>query len=81
MAQESEDGIIPGWVEGKRTAEDMEDSIMVAARDVMRKRQDREVSFPQAGGRSDTSEDEEMNVKVSPEPAGRTQNSPEPQDD
>ena len=81
VALESEDGVIQGWVEAKRAAEDMEDSIMVAARDAMRNRQVREVSYPQAGGRSETPEDEEMVVEVSPEPAGTTQSSPEPQDD
>ena len=81
VAQESEDGVIQGWVEAKWAAEDMEDSITVAARDAMRKRQAREVSYPQAGGRSETPEDEEMIVEVSPVPAGTTQSSPEPQDD
>ena len=81
VAQELEDGIIQGWVEAKRTAEEMEDSIMVAARDAMRKRQAREVFYPQAGRRSETPEIEEMIVEVSPEPAGTAQNSPEPQDD
>ena len=81
VAQESEDGVIQGWVEAKRAAEDMEDSITVTARDVMGKRQAREVSYPQAGGRSETTEDEEMVVEVSPKPAGTTQSSPEPQDD
>ena len=80
VAQESEDGVIQGWVEVKRTAEEMEDSITVAARDAIRKRQAREVSYPQAGGRSETLEDEEMIVEVSPEPAGMAQNSLEPQD-
>ena len=68
-------------MEAKRTAEEVEDSITVAARDAMRKRQAREVSYPQASGRSETPEDEEMIVEVSPEPAGKAQNSPEPQDD
>ena len=45
VAQESEDGIIQGWVEAKWVVEDMEDSFMVAARDAMRKRQAREVSY------------------------------------
>ena len=81
VAQELEDGVIQGWVEAKRTTEEMEDSIMVAARDAMRKRQAREVSYPQAGGRSENPEDEEMIVEVSPEPAVMAQNSPEPQDD
>ena len=81
VAQESEDGIIQGWVEAKKRAEEMEDSIPVAARDAMRKRQAREVSDPQAGGRSETPEDEEMILEVSPEPAGMAQNLPEPQDD
>ena len=81
VAQESEDGVIKGWVEAKRTAEEMEDSITVAARDAMRKRQAREVSYPLAGGRSETPKDEEMIVEVSPEPAGTTQSSPELQDD
>ena len=62
-------------------AEEMEDSITVAVRDAMRKRQAREVSYPQAGGRSETPEDEVMIVEVSPEPAGMAQNSPELQDD
>ena len=81
VAQESEDRVIQGWVEAKRAAEEMEDSITVAARDAMRKRQAREVFYPQAGGRSETPEDEEMVVEVSPEPAGTTQSSPELQDD
>ena len=81
MAQESEDGVIQGWVEAKRTAEEMEDAITVAVRDEMRKRQDGEVSYPQAGGRSEIPEDEEMMVEESPEPAGTAQNSLEPQDD
>ena len=59
----------------------MEDSITVAARDAMRQRQAREVSYPQAGGRSKTPENEDMIVEVSPEPAGTTRNSLEPQDD
>ena len=59
----------------------MKDSIMVAARDAMRKKQAREVSYPLAGRRSETPEDEEMIVEVSPEPAGMAKNSPEPQDD
>ena len=79
VGQESEDGVIQGWVEAKRMAEDMEDSIMVAVRDAMRKRQAREVSYPQAGGRSEAPEDEEMIMEVSPEPAGTAQNSPESQ--
>ena len=54
VAQESEDGVIQGWVEAKRAAENMEDSITVAARNAVRKRQAREVSYPQAGGRSET---------------------------
>ena len=81
VAQESEDGVIEGWVEAKWAAEEMEDSITVAARDAMRKRQAREVSYPQASGRSETPEDEEMIVEMLPEPAGRTHSSPEPQDD
>ena len=76
VAQESEDGVIQGWVVEKRTAEEMEDSITVAARNAIRKRQAREVSYPQAGGRSETPEDEEMIVEVSPEPAGMAQNLP-----
>ena len=81
VAQESEDGVIQGWVEVKRTEEEMEDSITVAARDAMRKRQGRGVSYPQAGRRSETPKDEEMIVEVFPEPVGTVQNSPEPQDD
>ena len=81
VAQESEDGVIQAWVVAKRTAEDMEDSITVVARDAMRKRQAREVSYPQAGGRSETPEDEEMIVEVTPDLAGTAQNSPELQDD
>ena len=81
VAQESEDGVIKGWVEAKRTAKEMEDSIAVAARAAMRKRRAREVSYPQGGGRSETPEDEEMIVEVSPEPVGTAQKSPEPQDD
>ena len=81
MAQESEDGVIQGWVEAKRTAEEMEDSITVAVRDAMRKRQDRKVSYLQAGGSSETLVDEEMIVEVSPEPTGMAQKSLEPQDD
>ena len=38
VAQESEDGVIPGWVEEKRAAEQMDDSNTVAVRDAMRKR-------------------------------------------
>ena len=49
MAQESVDGVIQGWVEAKRTVEEMEDSITVAAMDAMRKRHAREVSYLQAG--------------------------------
>ena len=81
VAQESEDGVIQGWVESKRMAEEMEDSIAVAAWDVMRKGQAREVFYPQGGGRSQTPEDEKMIVEVAPEPVGTAQNSPEPQDD
>ena len=81
VAQESEDGVIQGWVEEKRMAEDMEDSITVAARVALRKRQAKEVSYPQVGGRSETPEDEEMVEEVSLEPAGTTQSLPEPQDD
>ena len=81
VAQESEHGVILGWVEAKRAAEEMVDSIMVDERDAMRKRQARKVSYPQAGRRSETPEDEEMIVEVSPVPAGTTQSSPEPQDD
>ena len=81
VAQESEDGIIQGWVEANRTATDMEDSITVEAIDAMQKRQARAVSYPQAGGRSETPVDKEMIMEVSPEPAGTAQNSPEPQDD
>ena len=81
VAQESEEGVIQGWVKAKRTVEDMEDSIMVATRDAMRKRQAREISYPQAGGRTGTPEDEEMIVEVSLEPVRTTQTSPELQDD
>ena len=83
MAQELEDGVIQGWVEATRMAEDKENSITVAARDAItqRKRQAREVSYPQASGRSETPEDEEMIVEVSPEPVGTTQSSLELQDD
>ena len=81
VAQESEDGVIQGWVEANRMAEEMDDSITVAARDAMRKRQARKVSYPHASGRSETPEDEAMIVEVSPEPAGMTQNSLEPQGD
>ena len=81
MAQELEDGVIQGWVEAKRTAEEMEDSITVAVRDEMRKRQARLVSHLRAGGLSKTPEDKEIIAEVSPEPAGTAQNSPEPQDD
>ena len=38
----------------------------------MRKRQARKVSYPQAGRRSKTPEDEEMIVEASPEQAGMT---------
>src|SRR5437588_9283589 len=41
VAQKSPDGAIRGWVEAKRTANEMEDSITVSARDYMRKRQAR----------------------------------------
>ena len=81
VVQELEDGVIQGWVEAKWAAEDMEDYITVAMRYAMRKRQAREVSYPQAGGRSETPEDKEMIVEVSPEPTGTTQSSLEPQDD
>ena len=81
VAQESEDGVIQGWVEAKRKAEDLEDSITVAVKDAMRKSQARELSYPRAGGRSETPEDEEMIVEVSPEPAGTIQNSLKPQND
>ena len=81
VAQESEDGVIQGLVEVKRTAEEMEASITVAATDALRIRQAREVIYPQAGGRSETPEDQEMIVEVSPETVGTAQNSPEPQDD
>ena len=51
MAQETTSGEMETWVEVKRTAEDMEDMIMVAgARDTMRKWQAREVSYPRARG-------------------------------
>ena len=80
VTQESQDGIIHGWVEAKRTAEEMEDSNMVAARDAMRKGKAREVTYTQAGGRSDTPEDEEMIVELSPEPVGAVQNSLEEPD-
>ena len=78
VAQESEDGVIQCWVEAKRTVEEMEDSITVATRDAMRKRQAREVSCRQAGGRSETPEDEELILQVSPEPVDKAQNAPEP---
>ena len=81
LAQELEDGVIEGWVDAKRTAEEMENSITVAARDAMRKRQVREVSYRQAGGRSQSPEDEEMIVEVFPAPTGKAQNSLELQDD
>ena len=81
MAQESENGVIKEWVEGKRMAEEMEDSITVVARDAIRNRQGRKVSYPQAGRRSETPEDEEMIVEVSPEPAGTAQLAPELHDD
>ena len=81
MAQELEVGVTHGWVETKRAGEKMEDSITVAVRDEMRKRLAREVSYPQAGGRSEPPDDEEMIEEVSPEPAGTAQNSPELQDD
>ena len=66
VAQESEDGVIKGWVEKKRTAEEMADSLMVSARDAIRKRQDREIYYLQAGRRSQTFEDEKMIVEVTP---------------
>ena len=43
VVQESEDGAIQGWVEAKRTGEQNDDSIPVAARDAMRKRMAGEV--------------------------------------
>ena len=46
VAQECKDGVIQDWVEVERTAEEMEDSITVAARDTMRKRHARGVSYP-----------------------------------
>ena len=52
VAQEAGDGVILGSVEAKRTTEEMQDSISVAARDAMSERQAREVAYPQAGGRS-----------------------------
>ena len=54
MTQESEDVIIQGWVEAKRTAEEMKDSITLTPRDPMRNRHGKEVSYPQAGARSET---------------------------
>ena len=66
MAQEWEDVVIQGWVEAKWTAEEMEDSITVAARDAMGKKKAREVSYSQAGGRSETPENEEMIIDVYP---------------
>ena len=71
VAQESQDGVVQGWVEAKRMVEDMVDSITVAARDAMRNRQAREVSYPQASRRSETGEDEDMFIEVSPESAGK----------
>ena len=79
VVQEMDAGVIHGWVEAERTAEGMEDSITVAARDALRKRQAREVFYPQAGWKSETPEDEEIIVQVSPEPGGMAQNLPEPQ--
>ena len=81
VAQETDAGVIQGWMEANRMVEEMEDSITVAARDAIRKRQAMEVSYPQAGGRSETSEDEVMMAEVSPEPVSTAQNSPEPQDE
>lgn len=36
VVQELEDGVIQSWVEAKRIAEELNDSIIVAARDAMR---------------------------------------------
>ena len=48
VAQESEEGEVEGWVEAKRSADQMEDTITVGqgAQDTMRKRQARDVSYP-----------------------------------
>ena len=59
----------------------MEDSITVAVRGAMRKRQARDLSYPQAGERNETPQDEKMIVEVSSEPTGTTLSSPEPQGD
>jgi hypothetical protein len=47
---------VDGWVEVKRTAEEIEDSItVVGAQDRMRKRQARDVSYPRVGGNAESS--------------------------
>ena len=74
VAPESKDVLLRGWVEAKSTEEDMEATITVAARSVMTKRQAREVSYPQAGGRSENHEEEEMIVQWSQEPVDTVQN-------
>ena len=52
VAQESEEAEVEGWVEAKRTADQMEDTITMGpgAQDTMRKRQARDVTYPRAGG-------------------------------
>ena len=62
-------------------AEEIGDSITVAPRDAMSKRQAREVSYPRAGRRSETPEDEQMIVEVCPEHVGTAQNSPKSHDE
>jgi len=94
VAQESTSGEVEAWVEAKRTADDMEDTITVTgARDTMRKRQEREVSYPRAGGGAGESSggrprvsfdvDEEVIMRESPpmaESPGMLTYSPGPQE-
>ena len=67
-------------MEAKRLATEMKDFNSVAAWDAIRNRHAREVSYPKPHGRSETPEDDEMIVEVSPDPAGTWQNSVELQD-
>ena len=68
----------------------MEDSITVTgARDAMRKRQERDVSYPQAGARTSSpvrprvsfAEDEDMIVQEPPESPNTLNHSPEQQEE
>ena len=44
VAEESEEGVIQGWVKAQRRVEEMQDSLTVSASDAVRKRQAREIS-------------------------------------